>query len=254
VLVPGLGVATVLAQIAYPLVHGSSRNLLTVVTVCLFAAATVSHAWSSCGARATCLVLLVTLGLGWGAEVCGVHTGFPFGHYTYSDTLGARRWGVPLVVGLAWTMLAWPAALVARRVVAGFGARVVVGAWGLASWDLFLDPQMVAAGHWRWRHPSPHLPGVDSVPLTNYAGWLLVAALISLALQGLLRSRPVTDDRAPLVLFAWTYVSSVLALGVFLHLPAAAAWGALGMGLVALPLALAVRATEWRRLRELRTR
>jgi uncharacterized membrane protein len=239
---PSLAALTVLAQILYPLVHGSARDRLTVVIVCLFAAATVAHVWGSWGARAAGLVLAITAGVGFGAEVVGVHTGFPFGHYAYSGTLGARLWGVPVVVGLAWTMFAWPAALVARRVAAGFAARVVVGAWALASWDLFLDPQMVTAGHWRWRDPSPHLPGVGIVPLTNIAGWLLVGALISAALQGLLRSAPVADDRVPIALFAWTYVSSVLALGAFLHLAAAAAWGALGMGLVAVPLAARLRA------------
>ena len=50
-------------------------------------------------------------------------------------------------------------------------ARVAVAAAALASWDLFLDPQMVDAGHWRWSDPSPALPGVPTVPLTNYAGW-----------------------------------------------------------------------------------
>jgi putative membrane protein len=39
-----------------------------------------------------------------------------------------------------------------------------------------------------------------------------------------------------LALYLWTYFSSMLALAVWLDLTAAAAWGALGMGLVALPL------------------
>ena len=72
--------------------------------------------------------------------------------------------GVPLVIALAWPMLAWPAALAARRLAHTFAGRVAVGAWGLAAWDVFLDPQMVAAGHWRWLDPSPQLPGVPAVP------------------------------------------------------------------------------------------
>ncbi len=51
---------------------------------------------------------------------------------------------------------------------------VTAGA-ALAAWDVFLDPQMVDAGHWTWADPSPGLPGVAHVPLTNFAGWLLVA-------------------------------------------------------------------------------
>ena len=37
-------------------------------------------------------------------------------------------------------------------------------------------------------------------------------------------------------LYLWTYYSSVLAHAVFLGLPGSAAWGAVAMGAVALPL------------------
>ena len=91
-------------------------------------------------------------------------------------------------------------------------ARVAVGAWALAAWDVFLDPQMVAAGHWRWLDPSPHLPGVDAVPLSDFLGWLVVAGLVSFALQRRLRDEPAGDDRWPLAFYLWTWVSSTVAL------------------------------------------
>jgi len=51
--------------------------------------------------------------------------------------------------------------------------------------------------------------------------------------------RDAPPDDAPMrVLYLWTYGSSVLAHAAFLHLPDSAAWGALGMGLVAVPLAV----------------
>ncbi|HEY7046171.1 MAG TPA: carotenoid biosynthesis protein [Jatrophihabitantaceae bacterium] len=234
---PPVGVlvlASVGLQLAYPLTHGATRDRLTVATVVMVAGASVTHAGVTAGRRglAGCAV---AAGLGFGAELVGVHTGVPFGHYAYADSLGPKVAGVPVLAGLAWTMLAWPAALVARRLAGSLRARVLVGGWALASWDLFLDPQMVAAGHWTWADPTPHLPGVPNVPLSNYAGWLLVATAISLVLQGI--PRPA-DDRWMLGLYLWTYVSSVLALLVFLDLAGAALWGALGMGLVAVPMAV----------------
>jgi putative membrane protein len=230
-----LAVAAVALQLAYPLTHDGTRDGLTVAIVLLFACASASHAVITRKARGVAVVLVTALG-GFAVEVLGVHTGFPFGEYAYTSSLGPRLFGVPLLLGAAWTMLAWPAALVARRLVASPAARVVTGAWALASWDLFLDPQMVADGHWHWRDTSPHLPGVATVPLTDYAGWLLVCVAISLVLQGIL-GRFGGDDAVPVALYLWTYVGSVVALLAFLDLRAAALWGALGMGIVAVPLA-----------------
>src|SRR2546430_1360973 len=120
------------------------------------------------------------------------------------DALGPRRLGVPVVVPLAWTWMAWPAWLATSTVRRW---RIPLAALGLAGWDLFLDPQMVGEGYWRWRHPNPHLPGVPGVPLTDYAGWFAVALLIAALLSRL----PGGGDRrrdAPMVaLYLWTYLS-----------------------------------------------
>lgn len=232
-----LAAAVVALQIAYPLTHGDLRANLTIVIVVLLAATCVAHAAVTRGAATAVALLLVTAVPGYLVEVLGVHTGFPFGTYSYSARLGARVLGVPPLVGLAWTMLAWPAALAARRLVQHPAARIVVGGWALASADVFLDPQLVASGGWTWRFPSPHLPGVPDVPLANFGGWLLVALVLSAALQWLLRHDSGGRDGVALGLYLWTYAGSVVALGVFLDLRAAAGWGALGMGLVAIPLA-----------------
>jgi putative membrane protein len=235
--VPALLAAAVVAlQIGYPLTSGASRDRLAVGIVVAFAVTSAVHAGLTRGWRAGGGAVVLAGAGGFAAEVIGVHTGYPFGDYAYGSALGPRLLGVPLVVALAWTMLAWPAALVARRMVTRPLARVAVGAWALASWDLFLDPQMVAAGAWRWTDVGPHLPGVGDVPLTNYAGWLLVAVLLSAGLQWRLRHDPGGGDAVPIALYLWTWAGSALALAVFLDRPAAAAWGALGMGLVAVPL------------------
>lgn len=231
----------VVLQIVYPLLHGTARDRLTVAIVVVLTATCVVHAGATRGPVFAARLVVATAVPGFAVEVLGVATGYPFGAYSYSTTLGVRLGGVPLVVGLAWTMLAWPAALAARRLVTGFAARVAVGAWALAAADAFLDPQQVAAGQWRWHDPSPHLPGVDGVPLTNFAGWLLVAAVLSLVVQAMLRAAPdvpLADDAVGLGLYLWLYVGWVVALAVFLDLRAAAFWGGLAMGTVAVPLAV----------------
>jgi putative membrane protein len=227
-------VVTVLAQICYPLVHGSARDVLIVVIVCAFALASLTAAQASRGVRAAAALMAAGV-LGLSVEIAGVRTGYPFGDYAYTGALGPRLWDVPLLIGLAWLMFAWPAAVVAARLASAYWRRVLVGAWALASWDLFLDPQLVAAGGWHWRRPSPHLPGVPAVPLSDYGGWLLVALGVSALLQLVVR-RPSPQDAVPVALFVWTWLSSMLALAAFLSLPWAAQWGGIAMGSVAVPL------------------
>jgi putative membrane protein len=244
-------VLAVLAQIGYPLVHGRARADLTVATVVVFCAASAGHALATRGRRAGAALLATFAAGGWLVDAVGVATGVPFGRYGYSGRLGPAALGVPLVVGPAWCMMAWPAYLAAARLLrtsrpAGRlrrPARVLLAGVALAGWDLFLDPQMVGEGYWTWQRPNPALPGVPGVPLSNYAGWLLVAVLLMAAfeaLAGRATARP-GPDAVPMALYLWTYGSSTLAHTAFFGRPGSAAWGALGMGLVALPLAATLR-------------
>jgi putative membrane protein len=232
--------ALVMAQISYPLVTGGTRAALTVCTVLLGYLLSVSHALLSRGPRAAlALVATATLG-GYAVEAVGVATGFPFGTYDYSGRLGPKLLGVPLIIPLAWTWMAWPAWLAAVRLSRGRAARIALAAAGLAAWDLFLDPQMVAEGYWRWRSPTPALPGVPGIPIGNYAGWLGFAVVLMTALRlalGKAAENPDSTDAPIIALWLWTYASSVLAHAVFLGLPASAAWGGALLGIVVLPLA-----------------
>jgi putative membrane protein len=247
--------ALVLVEIAYPLVTGSARARLVVVTVLLGYVASVSHAATTRGWRATAALVAVTTGGGLAVEAIGVATCVPFGCYAYGDALGPRPLGVSWVIPLAWTWMAWPAWLAAghlaarRHLAAAVPVRVAVAGLGLAAWDLFLDPQMVAEGYWHWADPRPALPGVPAVPVGNYLAWLAVAVAMMAVLAAVPEARAPGADAPMLALYLWTYASSVLAHAVFLGLPASAAWGGAVMGLVAVPLAV-----RWWRVRPWRVR
>jgi uncharacterized membrane protein len=242
-----LAAMAVLAEVGYPLVHGPLRAACTAAAVLACCAAGLGHAALTRGPRVAGALLATFAAGGWLTEVAGVATGVPFGGYRYTGSLGPAALGVPLLVALAWCMAAWPAYLAALHLAPRLprAARVPLAAAALAAWDLFLDPQMVAEGHWVWRHPEPALPGVPGVPLTNYAGWLL-AALVMMAAFELLagpaaaRRAPAARDAVPLALYLWTYGSSVLAHAAFFGLPGSALCGGVGMGLVAVPLAAAL--------------
>jgi uncharacterized membrane protein len=246
-----LALAGVLAQMVYPALDRGPLRVATVAAVLLLAAAAVAHAGAVWGARAAAALLAAGAGLALAAEVVGVHTGVPFGSYRYAGTLGPSVGGVPLVVPLAWVMLGYPCLLLGRRLGRRLGrgsadtgrARMITaltGGWTLAGWDLYLDPQMVAAGHWSWLYPRPALPGVPGVPLTNYLGWLLVSLLLIAVLDRVLPRCPAgLPVSVPVLVLTWTWLGSGLGNLVLFDRPAVAGWGLLGMGLTVLPFLLA---------------
>lgn len=150
--------------------------------------------WRRAGAT-----LIIVGAVGWAAEFMGHRTGFPFGSYSYTDLLQPQIGGVPLLIPAAWFMLLPPVWAIAQRIVRDHRktlkhrvAFITISAAALTAWDLFLDPQMVGWGFWVWDNPS----GYFGIPWSNYAGWLLVAATITLLV-----------NPAPLQLFplAWVY-------------------------------------------------
>jgi uncharacterized membrane protein len=249
-----LAAATVLTEVAYPLTPDGQLGRLSVLTVLLACSACVVHAFATGGPAWTATFVVVVVGGAFAVEVLGVATGFPFGSYDYAHSLGPLVAGVPLLVPLAWLMMAYPCWLMAQRLPAGrlaagrlLATGVAAGA-AMAAWDVFLDPQMVAAGHWTWAHPSPRLPGVAAVPLSNLAGWLVAASVVMCATAvAVRRLAPPADGPGPLAaatpvtLVAWTWLGGIVANAVFFDRPAVAVWGGLLFGLFAGPYLLLVR-------------
>lgn len=261
-----MAAATVLAQIAYPLTTGEALRWLTIGTVALFAATVVVHAWLTRGATWALVLAVVAAGGGLLVEGVGLRTGRPFGQYSYAGTLGPQVWQVPVVVPLAWLMMAYPCLLLGRTLAARVATRgrrrparrrdrpsavlvALLGGTAMAAWDVFLDPQMVAAGHWHWANPDPGLPGTTGVPLSNLAGWLVagvcLVGLLHLVLPGSRRHHDWRHDRAlgltdavPAALLAWTWLGSTLANAAFFDRPWVAVWGGVALGALVLPYLL----------------
>jgi len=244
-----LAAVTVLVQISYPLLDAEPLRIATITVVLLFCLTSSVHAGLNLGASAAVRLLVVAGGIGLAAEAIGVRSGLPFGPYSYAGTLGPRVLGVPVVVPLAWTMMAYPCLLLGRRLTRSHAAgraplTALIGGTALASWDLFLDPQMVTAGHWSFDHPTPALPGVPGIPVTNFAGWLLVAVAMVAVLDAALPGTDGLDRRAlavPGALLAWTWLGSALANLAFFGRPAVAAWGFVAMGLTVGPFLFSLR-------------
>lgn len=231
-----LGAAGILVQILWVLVPEQHRDGATIASVLLLAGAGAAHAAVNRGLRWAGALYGATAAIGLLVEALGTATGVPFGAYEYGPRLGPMLLDVPLLIPLAWCMAAYPMLLLARRLAVRRWQVVLIGAWTITAWDLFLDPQMVGEGHWAFADPVPALPGSPGVPLTNYAGWLLTGLVIFWVLDHLPRTH--ADDRLPHALMAWMFASNVMAAAVFFDRPAVALWGGFAMGLTVVPWAI----------------
>jgi putative membrane protein len=133
---------------------------------------------------------------------------------------------VPLVVLFAWTMMAYPALIAARRIARGwvflYGGAILMG------WDLFLDPQMVAAGRWTWEVTGASFPYAPEIPLSNPFGWLLSGLTLMAILHFVLpteRRKEAPSTMAADIFLGWSLVGGFIAQFFF--------FGRQGLALVA---------------------
>jgi putative membrane protein len=115
------------------------------------------------------LFLIATYCVGYGVEVLGVHTGIPFGLYSYGAGLGYKVWDVPLVIGVNWVLLVYCSGMIAAF-FRSFWIRVLVGAISMTALDAVIEPVAIYLDFWSWQ------AGV--VPYKNYLGWFGTSFLL----------------------------------------------------------------------------
>lgn len=123
-------------------------------------------------------------------EVSGVHTGYPFGGYSYTDVLYPLVAETPVVMGAAWVILLAYCRHLISVLPLNRIAAAALGACGMVVIDLVVDP--LAAGplaYWAWEHPH----GYYGVPWSNFGGWWITAFV-------LLAFYPAPGNQAPPVL------------------------------------------------------
>lgn len=183
--------------------------------------------WGVWGGAATFRVGSLILVVSWAAEVIGSRIGVIFGEYSYTVLLQPQILGVPLQIPLGWLMMMPPSWAVAGETTRWIKAPwknpafVVISALAMTAWDLFLDPMMVTWGMWVWHHPGIYF----GIPLINYLGWLLVAALITTLI------RPAKLPHTPLmIIYTAIWLLKSAGLGIFWGLTGPAIIGCVVMG------------------------
>lgn len=198
-----------------------------VLSVLVQGALAVLFLSQAAGWPRTVTIVAVVAVVAWASEAIGSRTGIPFGAYHYTDRLQPQLLDVPVLIPLAWLMMLPPAWAVAQRITARTSGVAFVAASALAftAWDLFLDPQMVHWGLWAWDQPGQYF----GIPLVNYAGWLLVSALITV-----LARPPSLPTRPLLVVYSLTWLIETVGLILFWGLYGPALAGFAGMGIFVL--------------------
>ncbi|MBC7900928.1 MAG: isopentenyl-diphosphate Delta-isomerase [Saprospiraceae bacterium] len=149
-------------------------------------------------------------------ETAAIITGFPYGHFGYSEHLGFKLFGlVPWTVAFAWPPLMLAAYAVAYHLVADRLLHILFVTLLLTIFDLVLDPGAVELGFWSY----PDGGAYYGVPLSNFAGWLVsgfigsvIFAAFAANKKPLLPAPVQLTASAVFIIFFWTALSVFAAL------------------------------------------
>ncbi len=103
-------------------------------------------------------------------EIIGVNSALIFGNYSYSNVLGLKLLGVPIVIGLNWTIviiglfsLTEDLQLTNILIVC-----LIIGSLAVL-FDIVLEPVAVKLDYWQWES--------NIIPIKNYLSWFGIAFL-----------------------------------------------------------------------------
>jgi len=206
-----VGVLAILATSAFfmsNVVIPAEAAFVSGINIILFAAPAFWAVKMWLGVRDAVLLFVVLGVLALVIETSAIITGFPYGHFGYSDLLGYRLLGyTPWTVFLAWTPLVLAAFAISKRLaVSGklWAVRIVLVAVILVVFDLVLDPGAVKIGFWRYEGGGVFY----GVPVSNFLGWLFSGAIAGAVLEIFtLIKKPLLPAPAQMISSAFFIVS-----------------------------------------------
>jgi uncharacterized membrane protein len=226
--------ALVAAQVGYGRPGTQRSPAATRSMLVLMLATSTAEALAARGPRLGGLAIAAPGAIGFAAELVGVTTGRPFGRYVYSEQLGRRIGGVPVLAAAAWAIMARPAWVAAGWLSRRPAARIPLAAAALTGWDVYLDPRMASEGYWTW----PAGGRYQGVPASNFAGWFATGSCAFAVAAAVDDAAPDVRDDGALGLYAWTWIGEGIANALLWRRPVTAAAGAAAMGAVAVPALL----------------
>ncbi|HEY0495800.1 MAG TPA: carotenoid biosynthesis protein [Kutzneria sp.] len=199
------GLLPLLVSFAFVLLHGARR-----------------YGWPAIAVYVVVVLLVSNI-----LENLSISTGFPFGHYHYTD--GGKIFQVPWFIGIAYASTGYLAWIVGTVLIgevrrgATWLATIgtpVVASFAMVAWDLSLDPAASTINQiWIWEHSG----GFFGVPLVNFLGWSLTVYLFLQIFALYLHARgPQATERPQVSDFQAVLLYAAITVGFFVTYATAA--------------------------------
>ena len=110
---------------------------------------------------------IIVFSIGFIAELIGVHTGYVFGNYSYSNKLGISILEVPLIIGVNWAILSIGAWNLCKNITNYKSINILIACLLMVLFDLCMEPAAIYLDFWKWNN--------QVIPLYNYISWFFIS-------------------------------------------------------------------------------
>jgi uncharacterized membrane protein len=141
------------------------------------------------------------LGVGTLFESVSLRTGFPFGHYRFTDLMGPKLFDLPILLTLAYVGMGYLSWVLGLVILEGqneplSGRKIVLvplaASFAMTAWDLSMDPVWADIDHaWVWQDGGSYY----GVPVSNFFGWFFTAYIFFQLFALYFRNRVIIPSR-----------------------------------------------------------
>jgi len=199
-------------------------SIISTVFIISFALPSFYFLVNTLGIKKGLLTLLALLLFAIAFEFFAIKTGFPYGHFSYSNSIGFLLFNtVPLFVGFAWAPITIGTLFIAQKMTTSRTIAFLLALIFTVAVDFVLDPGAVASGYWQYSGQA----FLYGVPLTNFLGWIISGAIGLLILEissksKLVKASPLITLSLFGILIYWTTICYIhelwisFIIGIFL--------------------------------------
>ena len=149
------------------------------------------------------ILFFIIFCIGYFAEYLGVNHQIIFGQYSYGETLGFKLFGVSLIIGLNWLLLALTTRALVVHFINNDWLVILLASLLMVLIDYVIEPVAPILDFWKFES--------NPVPFSNYRDWFFVAVVM----QYILSFRELKST-----MFYWSlsYIIILLLFFSFFHL------------------------------------